>query len=219
MKKLATLLVLLLGVLGLVFGGCSDGGTFSKKSYSAAENEIEKVTVQVEERELEISASEDNRVHIDYFDGEKEYLTVVSGNGELTVRLENNKNWTDYFGVKPSAQYRKIKIGIPDNRLAAITVTTTNGDIILTDLAFLEQVSLGANGGNIVCERVSVGKSIDLTAKNGNISGAVIGGWDDFSISCKIKKGKCNLPELKEGGGKAFTAVCNNGDINIAFVK
>ncbi len=58
-----------------------------------------------------------------------------------------------------------------------------------------------------------------MTAKNGNIAGTIIGGWDDFSISCNIKKGDCNLPASKEGGEKLFTASCNNGNINIEFVK
>lgn len=71
----------------------------------------------------------------------------------------------------------------------------------------------------IICERVNVGKSINLKAKDGNITGSIIGGWDDFSISCKIKKGDCNLPELKEDGEKLFFADCNNGNISIEFVK
>ena len=64
---------------------------------------------------------------------------------------------------------------------------------------------------------VSVGVSVGLTAKDGNISGTLAGGWDDFSISCETKKGECNLPESKPGGAKSLTVQCNNGDVNIAF--
>lgn len=220
MKKFAALFVSLVSVLVFALTGCSNGDTFTEKSYSSGEIVIEKVTVQVTDRELEVSASENNQIYIDYFDGEKEYLDItVSESNELTVKLVFNKEWTDFVGTKPSAEYRKIKIKVPNDLLTAFSATTTNENIKVNALSFKETVNLGTNGGNVVCERVNVGKAISLTAKNGDIKGSIIGGWDDFSISCKIKKGDCNLPSLKENGEKSFTADCNNGDINIEFIK
>lgn len=220
MKKLSVILFALAGALVLVFSGCSNGGTFSEKSYSSGESEIVKVTVNVEDRELEVTASEDDRIYIDYFDSEKEYLDIkVSEDKELTVNLTYNKEWTDFIGTKPSAQYRKIRIRIPDNKITSFTANTTNGDIKVSALSFTERITLGVNGGDIEFECINVGKSVSLTAKNGDITGSLIGGWDDFSMQCTIKKGDCNLPSLKEGGEKSFTADCNNGDINVEFVK
>ena len=198
--------------------GCSDGGDFTEKSWQS-EEAIEQIVVDVADRALEIGASEDGYVRIDYFDGEKEHLEIVPENGQLTVRLVYNKNWTDYIGGKPSAEYRKIKISVPNDTVAALSAKTTNENIRLAALSFTESVSLDSTGGSIVCERVNVGKSIDLTAKNGDITGSVLGGMDDFSISCTYKKGDCNLPESKPGGTKSFTASCNNGNIDIEFVK
>lgn len=220
MKRLATALIGVVGVLVFLFAGCSNGDTFTEKSYSTDGTEIEKITLQVEDRELEISASEDNNIHLDYFDGEKEYLDIsVSESKELTVNLAYNKDWTDFIGTKPSAEYRKIKIRIPDGVITDFSASTTNENIKVTELSFTERISLGVNGGSILCERVNVGKEISLTAKNGDISGSIVGGWDDFSIFCTIKKGNCNLPALKESGEKSFSADCNNGDINIEFVR
>lgn len=220
MKKLTTLLLALISVFVFALTSCSNGDTFTKKSYSTGENEIDKVIVQVINRELEISASEDNQIYIDYFDREKEYLDIsISENKELTIKLSFNQNWTDFIGSKPSLEYRKIKIKIPNNLITAFSASTTNENIIITALSFKEHGNFDTNGGNIICECVNVGKSINLNAKNGNITGSIIGGWDDFSICCTIKKGDCNLPELKEGGKKSFSANCNNGDIKIEFIK
>lgn len=220
MKKLSVLLVALIGAVVVALSGCSGGETFTEKSYSSGENAIERVTVDVTDRQLEITPSEDNSIYIEYYDGEKQYLDVtLSESKELTVKLVFNREWTDFIGTKPSAEYRKIKIRMPDNLIGALSVSTTNENIKVTALSFTEGLSLNTNGGNILCERVGVGRAIGLTAKNGNITGSVIGGWDDFSIACTIKKGECNLPALKESGEKSFTADCNNGDINIQFVK
>lgn len=220
MKKFAALFVSLFIVLVFALTGCSNGDTFTEKSYSSGETVIEKVTVQVTDRELEVSASEDDQIHIDYFDGEKEYLDItVSESNELTVKLLFNKEWTDFVGTKPSAEYRKIKIKVPNDLLTAFSATTTNENIKVNALSFKETVSLGTNGGNVICERVNVGKTIDLKAKDGDITGTIIGGWDDFVISCTIKKGDCNLPLSKENGEKSFIADCNNGNIDIEFVE
>lgn len=220
MKKLAILSLVFVGLLIFALSGCSNNDTFTEKTYSSGETEIEKIFIQVADRELEISASKDDKIHIDYFDGEREYLDIsVSESKELTVKLVSNKDWTHYIGAKPYAKYRKIKIEIPDNLIASFSASTTNENITVTSLSFTENVSLDTNGGDIACERITVGKSIKLKAKDGNIAGSIIGGWNDFSISCKIKKGDCNLPTLKEGGDKSFYADCNNGNINIEFVK
>lgn len=220
MKKLTAAVMAFLGLMVFAFSGCSNGGAFTEKAYRSGGNEIKNIFIEVADRELEVSASENGEVCIDYFDSEKEFLDIsVSDSKELTVKLATNKKWTDFIGTKPSKEYRKIKIRVPDGLIFAFSASTTNENISISALSVAENVTLGTNGGNIVCERVSVGKAISLTAKNGDITGSVAGGWDDFSIACKIKKGDCNLPQLKESGEKSFSANCNNGDINIQFVK
>lgn len=220
MKKITALLFTLISVLAFSLAGCSNGGTFTEKSYASGENEIEKVTVQVSDREVEVSPSEDDQIYVEYFDSEKEYLDIsVSENKELVIDLVYDKDWTDFIGTKPSAEYRKIIIKIPNGLISSFSANTTNENIKVSALSVTQQVSLDSNGGDVVCERVNVGKSISLKAKNGNIQGTIVGGWDEFSISCTIKKGNCNLPLSKEGGDKAFSADCNNGDIDIDFVQ
>lgn len=133
------------------------------------------------------------------------------------MTLETDKDWTDYIGTKPAAQYRRITLAVPDG-LDALTIRTTNEAIGVSTLTVQNAVMLDCNGGNIAFELLGVGKSLDVTAKNGSITGNVLGGWDDFSVSCEIKKGESNLPERKEGGEKSLTVNCNNGDIDIQFI-
>ena len=86
-------------------------------------------------------------------------------------------------------------------------------------MSLTDRMNVNVNGGNIFIEKVNVGKAIELTAKNGNITGSVLGGWDDYSMLCNVKKGECNLPANKEEGEKSLFANCNNGNIDIEFVK
>ena len=62
-----------------------------------------------------------------------------------------------------------------------------------------------------------MGKAVNLTVKNGDISGTIVGSYDDFAIRTEIKKGESSLPENKDGGEKTLDVSANNGDVNIEF--
>ena len=219
MKKIiAVALCLVLSSFVLV--GCSnDSEPFEEKSYTS-DTQIQEINLEVQDREIEVSLSQDQQIHIQYFENSKEYYDIsVSEENVLTMASASNKEWTDYIGTKPSAEDRKISLQIPDALLENLTLSTTNEDITLPALAVTGSISVSSNGGNITFGNLEVGSALTLDVKNGNISGAVVGGYDDFSIHCESKKGENNLPDDKEGGEKTLTVSSNNGDVNIEFVN
>ena len=220
MKKFMAVLAscaLLAAALAIV--GCSGEQTFEAKSESYGAEDVKSVAIDVEDRAVEVIPSEDGQVRIEYSESEKEYYKIsLSESGELTMKFQTNKSWTDYIGTKPAAEYRKIKLSVPGELLSGLTIKTTNEAIDVAPLSVSREVSLDSNGGDLNFEKIDVGESLTVTAKNGNITGSVLGGMDDFSITCEYKKGECNLPESKEGGTKSLKANCNNGDIAIQFV-
>lgn len=218
MKKSATVFAAIIGMGLCMFSGCSNGGTFTQSNYSSGEAIINNVILDVSDREVEISVSSDNQIHIDYFESEKEYYTIIETDGTLKMTLDFDKEWTDFIGTKADKEYRKIKLEIPDALLKNLSVTTTNERIKVTELEVNESISLNSNGGGVEFEKLSAGEKISLTAKNAGITGSVVGGWDDYTIKVTIKKGNSNLAD-KDGGEKLLIVDCNNGDINIDLIK
>ena len=219
MKRIISLvLCLMLG--SFILAGCGDGGEpFEEKEYTA-EGQIKAIDLDVRDREIEVMRSGDEQVHIQYSENDKEYYDIsVSDEAVLTMTGASDKDWTDYIGGKPSAENRKIILQIPDALLENLTLSTTNEDITLPELAVTGNISVSSNGGNIVFGNLDVGDGLYLTVKNGDISGTVVGGYDDFAIQSKIKKGESNLPDSKEGGEKTLNVSGNNGDIRVDFVK
>ena len=107
----------------------------------------------------------------------------------MTIKLVLDKAWTDFIGTKPSEEFRKISLKVPDELLSDISVTTTNEAIKISAVSVSGNIVLDANGGDVKFERVAVGEGLDVKAKNGNITGTVIGAWEDFSISAQSKRG------------------------------
>ena len=219
MQKIISLaLCFVLG--GFVLAGCSNSSEpFAEKSYTP-DTQISAINLDVRDREIEVSLSADEQVHVQYYENSKEYYDIsVSDKNVLTMESASNKDWTDYIGGKPSAEDRKISLQIPDALLEGLTLSTTNEDITLSALAVTGSINISSNGGNISFGNLDVGNALNLTVKNGNILGTVIGSYDDFAIQSNIKKGECNLPDNKDGGEKTLNVSGNNGDVNIEFVN
>lgn len=220
MKKIV-LLVLCVVLGSFVLTGCSDNNdSFVQQEYTADISQIEEINVDVRDIQIEVSISDDNQIHIIYFENSKEtYDITVSDENVLMMSSVSNKDWTDYIGGKPSYQNRKIILQMPNALLETLTLSTTNENILVSTLAITGSIRISSNGGDISFENLEVGKSLDLVAKNGNISGTIIGSYDDFSIQSEIKKGESNLPDNKDGGEKTLNVSSNNGDVNIEFVN
>ena len=218
MKKIISLaLCLILG--GFVLTGCSNSSEpFAEKSYTP-DTQVDEINLDVADREIEVTLSEDGQVHIAYSENSKEYYEISVSDGVLTMTGVSDKEWTDYIGVKSSDEDRKISLQVPDAVLENLTLSTTNEDISLPELAVSGSVSLSANGGDISFETLDVGSALTLNVKNGDISGTVVGSYDDFAIQTEIKKGESSLPDEKDGGEKTLNVSGNNGDVNIEFVK
>ena len=219
MKKIISLaLCLILG--SFILSGCSNNSEpFEEKSYTS-DTQIHEINLDVQDREIEVSLSEDEQVHIQYSENSKEYYDIsVSDDNVLTMTSASDKQWTDYIGVKPAAEDRKISLQVPDALLENLTLSTTNEDITLSALAVTGSINISSNGGNIAFGNLDVGSALTLNVKNGDISGAIVGSYDDFSIQSEIKKGESNLPDHKDSGEKTLNVSSNNGDVNIEFVN
>lgn len=215
-KKFLLALCLLLGSFFLA--GCSNSSEpFAKKSYMS-DTQVNEIYLDVQDREIEVSLSGDEHVHIIYYENRKEYYDIsVSGKNVLTMASVSDKEWTDYIGIKPSAENRKIALQIPDSLIKNLTLSTTNEDITLSALAVTGSINISSNGGNIAFENLDAGNALTLNVKNGDIFGAIVGSYDDFSIQSQIKKGVSNLPDKKSSGKKTLSVSSNNGDICIDF--
>ena len=150
MMKKKLILTLCLVWSFVVLAGCSgEREPFAEKSYTP-DTKVNEITLDVRDREIEVTQSDDDQVHIQYSENSKEYYDIsVSDGNVLTMASASNKEWTDYIGGKPSAEDRKIVLQIPDGRLDNLSLSTTNEDVSLPVLAVKGSISVSSNGGDI----------------------------------------------------------------------
>ena len=128
-KLLCAAAVSALAVCAAAFGGCYDAGTFVSESKSYSGEEVSSLSVEVNDREVEVVPSAGGDISIEYFSSEKEYYDITLEGGELKIELVLDKEWSDFIGTQPDMEYRKIKVSVPQT-LRSIEIFTTNEDII-----------------------------------------------------------------------------------------
>ena len=134
MKKIISLAMCL--VLGsFVLAGCSNNSEpFEEKSYTP-DTQVSEISLDVQDRAIEVSLSEDDQIHIQYSENSKEYYEIsVSDEHVLTMSSASDKEWTDYVGTKTSAEHRVISLQVPDALLEHL-----NDDMISVTAAVLSR--------------------------------------------------------------------------------
>lgn len=222
MKKTAAFILCIVTGLAL-FAGCSGEGeesSFAQKNYTADAAQVQAVEINVIDRKIELEPSSDGQITVDYYESDKEaYDIAVNEEGTLAISCKNSKEWSDYIGGKAAEEYRVIRLHIPEGALASLGITTTNEDVSLPAMTLQDSLYVDVNNGNIDLERLDVGSAVSLTAKNGSVTGTIVGGYDDFTVTSDIKKGESNLPKQAGNGQKTLDVSVNNGDIELEFQK
>lgn len=220
MKRFVHML-LLSAVIALSLTGCgARSADFTHKTYSVDASSITQLMVDARDRAVEVAPSEDDQIHISYAESPTEQWAIeVFDDGTLIVRTQFDKEPSDYVGVKAPQDVRQLRIQVPPRAIAALDIATTNAPISIGAIGSIEDATLDVNGGDIGFDNLEVSHSIQLAAKNGNITGSIVGSYADFSIDCSVKKGSCNLPDHTNGGAKHITLTLNNGDACIDLVQ
>ena len=218
MKKIAVVAAVAALALMGTMSGCTNDEVFTAQTY-VEEGEVRSVSIDVSNRAVKLMSSEDGKLRIDYYESEKtSYDISLSEGGVLSVTLDLDQSWTDFVGVQPAAEYRTVCVYLPQE-LTDVSVSTTNEAISATGTIAAQNVTMSVNGGDLSFRKIAAEKSVTLNAKNGNITGTILGSYDDYAITCNVKKGESSLPENKTGGSKTLSVDCNNGDVEVEIAN
>ena len=205
------------------------------KEYNISAAEIHKISVSMNNEEIVLKNSADEKIYINYFESDREKFEIENKNGTLSVSLTNDFKWYEYllsFNIKPEV----VEISVPTDFDGDIVLKTSNGEITLKNISAKGDISVVISNGRITaddisCENLSLTTSngsirisaviaeykIYMKTSNGSIKGDIAGDKNDFTIKSRTSNGRNNLPKNQTGGDKMLEVYTSNGSIDIVF--
>ncbi|WP_313894133.1 DUF4097 family beta strand repeat-containing protein [Psychrobacillus sp.] len=210
-KKAAAVCV----TLGLVFfiSACAtqkESISYEEKSYSIDADKVTQISLSDRDRKVELVESMDSKIHITYFESDKEsYEVNITEENELVMKLVTDKDWKDYVGLDTDKAYRLVQIAVPSGISSGVNIITSKANIILSDVNIDGSVEATTSDGSIEITNASVSDNLKLKNKNDDI---ILSGVNAVgSIDATISNG--NIEVTKVAVDKALKLKTKNGDI------
>ncbi len=132
----------------------------------AAKGDIVSLHIHTVNREIALTQSPDDRVHLRYEEWETEYHTITEQNG--TLKLEPpKKRYEPIFRPYPQPN-PKLEIALPETAYETIHLQTTNGAIRSPIAVTAKQFGVQSTNGVIRLEQLTTGQ-LDAKSANGAI--------------------------------------------------
>lgn len=121
------------------------------------------LSVSLSVEDITIGVSNDDKVHVTYFDTEHRKHTLTQENGTISLVSENTgRSWLRLFEFTFNTDAYRDKILLPKDFCGNIIAKTDTGDIEAEGFAELERLNLRATTGDIEC--------VSMTAREGSFS-------------------------------------------------
>jgi len=215
LKKLTAAIVTL--ALVIFISACStnsnsqkDATSFEEKNYAIEADKVTQISLSDKGRTVELVESPDNKIHIKYFENNKEFYDVkVTDENELVMKLATDKNWKDYVGLDTDKEHRIVQIAVPNGINSDFNILTSKGNIVLSKINIGGSVEAATSDGKIEVTNVTVHDNLKLTTKNDDIilTAANTAG----SIDAAISNGNIKLEKAAVDDTLKLTT--KNGDI------
>ena len=219
-KYLVAAIMLTMGIVVFLAGFAVAGfdlkniGTESpyEERYFTADGDVDFIWIKDSNMPIEFRSSDDDQIHILYFENEETRYTIDSENGSLKMRKNTNRKWFHWFFTIDFASWdTKVVVSIPRSYRGTIEVTTSNGRVEFSDIR-TEQLTAGTSNARI--ELRDVGITGDLKLENSNGSVLVNGVSVERDFFAQTSNARISVDKTEIGGN----GVCrtSNGVIRVA---
>ncbi|MHB1483515.1 MAG: DUF4097 family beta strand repeat-containing protein [Saccharofermentanales bacterium] len=137
---------------------------YQMKNFSSEEN-VKGITVDESNLSIDIKKSDDNKVHITYYENDKEFYEIKqSEDGILSIVKKNSYKWFDYI-FNLNFQSRSLSLSIPVDYTGDLSVENSNSRISISDIN-ANDISLTTSNGKITASNVVASGKIDFKTSN-----------------------------------------------------
>ena len=139
--------------------------------------------------------------------------TVTVEDGTLKIKMQDNRNWTDYIGIfDMDWENMEITLYLPQKQYASLRITTDTGDIKIPAALSGKEILLHSDTGEIRCEGTA-GDLLSCITNTGDIRGH---GCEPVMLKLESDTGET---ELENVICKILTCESDTGDTSLEWVK
>lgn len=219
-------LMLVSGILLLVIGysiagfnikNISAEGEYMEKTYESGSN-ITSVVVDDSNTGVEIKTSSDNRLHMTYYENEKEVYEITEENGTLHVKKKIIKKWDlDFFNF--DLKKKSLAISVPSGFDGSVWIKTSNGGIVADGMK-VSEMKLRTSNGKIDAKNITSADFLEAQTSNGSVT--VSDCTAAAEVTCITSNSKVELNRVEcesaqtesSNGGITVTSVNAKGSVD-----
>lgn len=159
--------------------------TYMEKFYEVDDSKnINKINVNVLDRDVQVVASDQEQINITYYENKKEKYEISDQGGTLDFQYKKSKKLSDYFNFMSWTAYdtTKITIEVPKAYSGELIIKNSSGGIHVVDLMNLANVNIQTIDDDVIIANVT---AKELTVKNssGSITLEDITARKDISLT------------------------------------
>ncbi|MGN1466878.1 MAG: DUF4097 family beta strand repeat-containing protein [Ruminococcus sp.] len=203
---------------------------FAEKTYTSSEK-ISTIQLEDDNTRVELTESSDDKVHITYFENEKESYEIKEDKTLLIKRTDSYK-WYDYiFNIRLRERYIEIKIpqsfggnvilntgngkiGVQNIKVKSLSAHTSNGSIDFGFVQAGEDIKVITSNGSVNIQDTQAKGTVDIKTSNASVT---LGSSSFENLSAKSSNGKIQLLNVK--AENEIYAETSNGKIDIERIS
>lgn len=210
---------------------------YQSKEYITENADYHQINVDDVANDVQIIKSDDDQIHVYYFESINEAYDIDDVNGILTVSYDADDIPFFHWNFSFSDRDTDLIISIPESYIGSLQVETVSGDIEILDMTTDELEISSVSGeldinnteidGKFSCETVSgdieldniLAYDIELSSTSGEISANILGNSGNYRIDCSSVSGDILVDRGSEAAEKRLSAETISGDIDIEFIE
>ena len=157
-------------------------------------SDFNNISIDTDTADIRLLPSADGKCKVECYEGQNERHSVLVKDGELSIKLVNEKKWYEYIGINWGTP--KITVYLPKEAYTSLAISTDTSNVVIPKDFSFESIDVSTHTGNVDLS-ASVKNAARIKATTGNIK---IENTSSGSLDLSVSTGKISLSSVDVDG-------------------
>lgn len=197
----------------------SSHGPFERHVYDGELADHAILRIDTNYDDIQVKLSGDESLHIIYYENDRMTYTFEAEEDLLVMKKEDQTKFYDHLMVMnfSEANKERILVEVPKTFSGAIELTTSNGDIQMSNLNELRSASIDTTYGAVTLDHIKVKASLEVASTNGDMKLEHLDVQEDIHV--KTTYGKVDVKDVKANQSMVMESSNENVTLDQVNIK